>query len=79
MRLARRRGYSPAQPVRSALFLTPVSVGTGKVFHPRLFEYRKSVFILPHTVVIQVMWRRDAMSARFHSETGIVQAKVQVQ
>jgi hypothetical protein len=37
-----------AQRVRSSLFFS-VSVGTGKVFQPRVLEYEKSVFILPQT------------------------------
>ncbi|ESS67483.1 hypothetical protein MGMO_164c00180 [Methyloglobulus morosus KoM1] len=41
-----------AQRVRSALFLS-VSVGTGKLFHPIVPLYDKSVRILTQTVAIQ--------------------------
>src|SRR3546814_269920 len=51
---------SSAQRVRSALFFS-VRVGTGKVFHPRVLEYAKSVRVLPHTVAIHAMCSLDAM------------------
>ena len=64
------RIFSAAR-VRSSLFLV-VNFGTGKVFHPIVLEYLKSVFSFPPTVAIHVRCSLEERSDMFQIGTSCI-------